>query len=181
MDHSKTTIEELKAMLDEAGVDYSDAKKKDDYIGLLPSQDETVAEPTEVPASLSESLASMANNSKAEEKPSEPSHADVLRNRDPGKLTLSQKILLDNEAIEYVSVEGGKAIRINPRYTGSHVSEMASEERYDFKSSKVYIVSNADYEALMTKRMPLKTEATRGLCCGRAKYESGPVFVDVEV
>ncbi|MFN8452024.1 MAG: hypothetical protein U0521_26380 [Anaerolineae bacterium] len=38
VDYAAMTIAELKALLDERGVDYSDAKRKDDYVALAEAQ-----------------------------------------------------------------------------------------------------------------------------------------------
>lgn len=162
------TIDEIKRKLDTEGIDYSQAKNKQDYLALLPDEKTSLVDKFDA-------LVEAPKEAKQQEQTD--NRASILRNKEPGTLTRSQKLYRNRDAEEYESVQDGIEVKIASDYLGNKVIEkVAGGILKQFKAEKTYVMSMEDYDVVKAKTLRVKTPDTKNKCCGQAKYMNVPML-----
>nr|DAV18282.1 MAG TPA: dimeris T4 recombination endonuclease VII [Caudoviricetes sp.] len=174
MNFSRMTNDELKAYLDENGVDHSEAKVKADYVALAEkvNVEQTEGAETEEPTSLAEKVKSAIKIERTETKKAD-TDLSYLTGRDYSQLTVGERALIREQSPEYVDTTAGVKVRVTDRLvTRRRIVKLADKSYAKLIKGAEYTLSQADFDTLENEQVKVKTEATKNKCCGQAKYES---------
>lgn len=173
--------DEIKAKLDELGIEYDPNSNKDVLKELLEQnkvQEETQEE-------TQPNLLDVVSNAVVKDAPQEEAAKDnvveELKARPYGTLTRGQRELVRQNSPEYKNVDGGISVSLNDRLaTEKRVVKDAENEWCSLFKGNTYSFSEQDYDFLKDAQVRVKTEATKHKCCGSAVYESVPLLVKVD-
>lgn len=172
MDLKRMSNEDLLKLLDEKGIDYSEAKKKDDYIKLLKSALKKDADSEgDKPKGLVGTIKSALKVEKTVTKSREDPTA-YLKGRDYGELTAAERLIIREKSMIYESVDSGVTVKVTERLaTAWRIVKLADTSYSKLLKGETYVLSQEDFEVLKTEKIKVKTEATKNKCCGQARYE----------
>lgn len=178
MNYKKTSIEDLKKLLDEKGIDYSEAQKKDDFIKLLEDAAEEVEpdiEEEQKPQGLVGTIKSALKVEKTVTKTVDK--YAYLDGRDYQQLDVAERELVRQRSREYESKPSGVQVNVTDRLTGNHqLAKIADGKWVRFIKGSSYVLSQEDFEVLKGETVKVKTVATKDKCCGQAVYEEIPLL-----
>lgn len=174
MASKKPTIDEMKKQLDEHGVDYSAAEKREDYVELM-NQIEVAEENRE---EVSEAVGILGKVQAAKKVEIErtvtkkTSDTDYLIGRDYDELTAGERLIIREKSPQYESQETGVKVHVTARLVQNWQIVKLHDRSYSkLLKGEIYTLSQEDYEVLKDVKVKVKTEATKNKCCGQAVYE----------
>lgn len=157
------TIDEMKKELEKKGIDYSNAKRREDYLKLL-NQDESTGILGKVQAAKIVEVEQTVTKKGTD--------TSYLAGRDYGELTAGERLLIREKSPEYENIEKGIKVQVTNRLTTKwRIVKLHDKSFSKMIKGEIYFVSQDDYKALKDVKVKVKTEATKNKCCGQAIYE----------
>jgi Phosphoribosylformylglycinamidine (FGAM) synthase, synthetase domain len=190
MASKKPTIEDMKKQLDEHEIDYSAAKKHEDYVELMkqievaeenheevetqePTEHEEVSEPVGVLGKVQAAKKVEIERTVTKK----TSDTDYLIGRDYDELTAGERLIIREKSPEYESEETGVKVHVTARLiTNWRIVKLHDRSYSKLLKGEIYTLSQEDYEVLKDEKVKVKTEATKNKCCGQAVYEQIPLL-----
>nr|WP_308545505.1 hypothetical protein [uncultured Lachnoclostridium sp.] len=176
MEFNKMTIPDLKKHLDSLGVDYSKAKKREDYLALV--EENTVHDDSESPKKTG--VAELVKSAIKIEKETVKTIDDplaYLKDRDYTQLSVGERAIIREQSLEYKNVENGVQVKVTDRLTTKHrIVRLADKSFSKLIKGATYTMSQADFDLLNGSTVKVKTIATQNKCCGQARYEDVALF-----
>lgn len=172
--------DEIKAKLDELGIEYDTSARKEELVQLL---DEHAAKETqeETKPDLLDVVSNAVVKAEPEEEVQQDNVIEELKSRPYGTLTRGQREMLRQNSPKYANVEGGVRAKLNDRVaTQKRVVKNSENQWVSLFKGDVYSFGESDYDLLKDAQVRVKTEATKNKCCGSAEYESVPLLVKVD-
>ncbi|USI66777.1 hypothetical protein LMK05_05730 [Lactococcus petauri] len=190
MASKKPTIDEMKKQLDEHGVDYSAAEKREDYVELMnqievaeENNEEVETQETTDHEEVSEPVGVLGKVQAAKKVEIErtvtkkTSDTDYLIGRDYDELTAGERLIIREKSPEYESEETGVKVHVTARLIQNwRIVKLHDRSYSKFLKGEIYTLSQEDYEVLKDEKVKVKTEATKNKCCGQAVYEQIPLL-----
>lgn len=189
MASKKPTIDEMKKQLDEHGIDYSVAEKREDYVELMNQievaeenhEEVETQETTDHEVSESGGILGKVQAAKKVEiertVTKKTSDTDYLIGRDYDELTAGERLIIREKSPEYESEETGVKVHVTARLVQNWQIVKLHDRSYSkLLKGEIYTLSQEDYEALKGVKVKVKTEATKNKCCGQAVYEQIPLL-----
>ncbi len=185
MASKKPTIDEMKKQLDEHGIDYSAAEKREDYVELMnqievaeENHEEVETQETTDHEEVSEPVGILGKVQAAKKVEIErtvtkkTSDTDYLIGRDYDELTAGERLIIREKSPDYVSEETGVKVHVTARLVQNWQIVKLHDRSYSkLLKGEIYTLSQEDYEVLKDVKVKVKTEATKNKCCGQAVYE----------
>lgn len=157
------TIDEMKKELDKKGIDYSNAKRREDFLKLL-NQEEASGILGKVQAAKVAEVEQTVTKKGTD--------TSYLAGRDYGELTAGERLLIREKSPEYENVEKGIKVQVTDRLTTKwRIVKLHDKSFSKMIKGEVYSLSQEDYKVLKNVKVKVKTEATKNKCCGQAVYE----------
>lgn len=183
MDYKRMTNEALIELLEEKGINYSGATKKDEYIELLNNMPDGNVESVENSEPEDTELQGLVGTIKSAlkvEKTVTKSKEDptaYLKGRDYGELTAGERIIIREKSVIYESADSGVTVKVNDRLaTNWRIVKLADTSYSKLLKGETYVLSQEDFDVLRNEKVKVKTEATKNKCCGQARYEEVPLL-----
>lgn len=190
MASKKPTIEDMKKQLDEHGVDYSTAEKREDYVELMnqievaeENHEEVETQETTDHEEASEPVGVLGKVQAAKKIEIErtvtkkTSDTDYLIGRDYDELTAGERLIIREKSPEYESKETGVKVHVTARLIQNwRIVKLHDRSYSKLLKGEIYTLSQEDYEVLKDEKVKVKTEATKNKCCGQAVYEQIPLL-----
>lgn len=176
MNFDEMTIDALKKHLDSVGVDYSDAKVKNDFLTLAKAnaaQDEHQEPETteEKPSGVAALVKSAIKVEKKTVKVADDPFA-YLKDRDYSMLSVGERAIIRDQSPEYENVSEGVKVTVTDRLTTKHrIVRLPDRSFAKLVKGATYTMDQADFDKLKGEKVKVKTIATQNRCCGGAKYE----------
>lgn len=182
MASKKPTIDEMKQQLDEHGIDYGSAEKRDDYVELMKqidvSEESELEETTDQPEDVVESLGILGKVEAAKKVEIERTvtkkedRYSYLEGRDYEQLDVAEREIIRQRSPIYENKDSGVKVKVTDRLvTAWRIVKLADRTYSKMLKGETYTLSQEDYEALKAIVVKVKTEATKNKCCGQAVYE----------
>ncbi|MDT2685813.1 hypothetical protein [Enterococcus gallinarum] len=176
MNFEEMKIDSLKEYLDNAGIDYTDAKKKADYVAL--AKENAIQADSE--SSKKNSVAELVKTAIRIEKETVKTVDDplaYLKDRDYSQLSVGERVIIREQSPEYKDVENGVQVKITDRLTTKHRIVRLADKRFSkLIKGATYTMAQADFDLLNGSTVKVKTIATQNKCCGQARYEDVALF-----
>lgn len=190
MASKKPTIDEMKKQLDEHGIDYSAAEKREDYVELMnqievaeENHEEVETQETTDHEEVSEPVGVLGKVQAAKKIEIErtvtkkTSDTDYLIGRDYDELTAGERLIIREKSPEYESKETGVKVHVTARLIQNwRIVKLHDRSYSKLLKGEIYTLSQEDYEVLKDEKVKVKTEATKNKCCGQAVYEQIPLL-----
>ncbi|KXT63139.1 hypothetical protein [Lactococcus sp. DD01] len=182
MASKKPTIDEMKKQLDELGIDYSAAEKREDYVELMnqievaeenieevETQETTDHEEVSKPVGVLGKVQAAKKVEIERTVTKKTSDTDYLIGRDYDELTAGERLIIKEKSPEYESKEAGVKVHVDARLVQNwQIVKLHDQSFSKLLKGEIYTLSQEDYEVLKDVKVKIKVSGT---CCGNAVYD----------